>query len=170
MSCHRSENSCTYQVCMQTPFSEIQAVAGMPCCLASDEGAAPALLGERAEGTEVQRLPSSLVSGHRHRLPLQPRTFSFIEESVSLLCFPGPQTIYMDDGVSSFVQIRGSVPLFWEQPGLQVGHLHKAFPSVGAPLYFRSLSVAGVCFFKHVCFFHGVVYRLLPQPNCVEPS
>ncbi|PNJ79144.1 SYNJ2 isoform 6, partial [Pongo abelii] len=32
------------------------------------------------------------------------------------------QTIYMDDGVSSFVQIRGSVPLFWEQPGLQVGH------------------------------------------------
>ncbi|XP_053769465.1 synaptojanin-2 isoform X6 [Desmodus rotundus] len=30
------------------------------------------------------------------------------------------QTIYMDDGVSSFVQIRGSVPLFWEQPGLQV--------------------------------------------------
>ncbi|XP_030891226.1 synaptojanin-2, partial [Leptonychotes weddellii] len=31
------------------------------------------------------------------------------------------QTIYMDDGVSSFVQIRGSVPLFWEQPGLQVG-------------------------------------------------
>nr|XP_003419247.1 synaptojanin-2 isoform X2 [Loxodonta africana] len=32
------------------------------------------------------------------------------------------QTIYMDDGVSSFVQIRGSVPLFWEQPGLQVGN------------------------------------------------
>uniref|UniRef100_A0A8C0ZZ20 phosphoinositide 5-phosphatase n=1 Tax=Castor canadensis TaxID=51338 RepID=A0A8C0ZZ20_CASCN len=34
------------------------------------------------------------------------------------------QTIYMDDGVSSFVQIRGSVPLFWEQPGLQVGSHH----------------------------------------------
>ncbi|XP_052025184.1 synaptojanin-2 isoform X2 [Apodemus sylvaticus] len=34
------------------------------------------------------------------------------------------QTIYMDDGVSSFVQIRGSVPLFWEQPGLQVGSYH----------------------------------------------
>ncbi|XP_021491385.1 synaptojanin-2 isoform X4 [Meriones unguiculatus] len=33
-------------------------------------------------------------------------------------------TIYMDDGVSSFVQIRGSVPLFWEQPGLQVGSHH----------------------------------------------
>ncbi|XP_021561791.1 synaptojanin-2 isoform X1 [Carlito syrichta] len=30
----------------------------------------------------------------------------------------------MDDGVSSFVQIRGSVPLFWEQPGLQVGSHH----------------------------------------------
>lgn len=34
------------------------------------------------------------------------------------------QAIYMDDGVSSFVQIRGSVPLFWEQPGLQVGSHH----------------------------------------------
>ncbi|KAI4567551.1 hypothetical protein R6Z07F_009241 [Ovis aries] len=34
------------------------------------------------------------------------------------------QTIYMDDGASSFVQIRGSVPLFWEQPGLQVGSHH----------------------------------------------
>ncbi|XP_031210967.1 synaptojanin-2 isoform X4 [Mastomys coucha] len=34
------------------------------------------------------------------------------------------QTIYMDGGVSSFVQIRGSVPLFWEQPGLQVGSHH----------------------------------------------
>ncbi|KAJ6664553.1 hypothetical protein lerEdw1_006126 [Lerista edwardsae] len=29
------------------------------------------------------------------------------------------QTIYLDNDVSSFVQIRGSVPLFWEQPGLQ---------------------------------------------------
>ncbi|XP_053316832.1 synaptojanin-2 [Spea bombifrons] len=34
------------------------------------------------------------------------------------------QTIYMDDAVSSFVQIRGSVPMFWEQPGLQVGSHH----------------------------------------------
>ena len=31
------------------------------------------------------------------------------------------QAIYVDSSVSSFVQIRGSVPLFWEQPGLQVG-------------------------------------------------
>ncbi|XP_069800909.1 synaptojanin-1 isoform X2 [Dendropsophus ebraccatus] len=31
------------------------------------------------------------------------------------------QVIYLDDCVSSFIQIRGSVPLFWEQPGLQVG-------------------------------------------------
>ncbi|XP_053826486.1 synaptojanin-1 isoform X5 [Vidua macroura] len=31
------------------------------------------------------------------------------------------QVIYLDDSVSSFIQIRGSVPLFWEQPGLQVG-------------------------------------------------
>ncbi|XP_075059511.1 synaptojanin-2 isoform X2 [Mixophyes fleayi] len=34
------------------------------------------------------------------------------------------QTIYVDDDVSSFVQIRGSVPLFWEQPGFQVGSHH----------------------------------------------
>ncbi|TKC36239.1 hypothetical protein EI555_020301 [Monodon monoceros] len=31
------------------------------------------------------------------------------------------QVVYLDDCVSSFIQIRGSVPLFWEQPGLQVG-------------------------------------------------
>ncbi|XP_053312664.1 synaptojanin-1 isoform X2 [Spea bombifrons] len=31
------------------------------------------------------------------------------------------QVIYLDDCVASFIQIRGSVPLFWEQPGLQVG-------------------------------------------------
>uniref|UniRef100_A0A8C5PHL4 Synaptojanin-1 n=1 Tax=Leptobrachium leishanense TaxID=445787 RepID=A0A8C5PHL4_9ANUR len=31
------------------------------------------------------------------------------------------QVIYLDDCISSFIQIRGSVPLFWEQPGLQVG-------------------------------------------------
>ncbi|XP_048348323.1 LOW QUALITY PROTEIN: synaptojanin-1 [Sphaerodactylus townsendi] len=31
------------------------------------------------------------------------------------------QVIFLDESVSSFIQIRGSVPLFWEQPGLQVG-------------------------------------------------
>ncbi|XP_067849288.1 synaptojanin-1 isoform X3 [Heptranchias perlo] len=31
------------------------------------------------------------------------------------------QVVFLDDCVSSFIQIRGSVPLFWEQPGLQVG-------------------------------------------------
>ncbi|KAM4770957.1 synaptojanin-2 [Rhinophrynus dorsalis] len=31
------------------------------------------------------------------------------------------QTIFVDGDISSFVLIRGSVPLFWEQPGLQVG-------------------------------------------------
>ncbi|XP_072901174.1 synaptojanin-1 isoform X3 [Hemitrygon akajei] len=31
------------------------------------------------------------------------------------------QVIFLDDCVSSFIQIRGSIPLFWEQPGLQVG-------------------------------------------------
>ncbi|KAL1138649.1 hypothetical protein AAG570_008711 [Ranatra chinensis] len=31
------------------------------------------------------------------------------------------QAIFMDNSVSSYVQIRGSVPLFWEQTGVQVG-------------------------------------------------
>lgn len=30
------------------------------------------------------------------------------------------QVIFLDDRVSSFIQIRGSIPLFWEQPGIQV--------------------------------------------------
>lgn len=35
------------------------------------------------------------------------------------------QIIYGDQGdISSFLQTRGSVPLFWEQPGVQVGN-HK---------------------------------------------
>ncbi|KAH0624865.1 hypothetical protein JD844_032731, partial [Phrynosoma platyrhinos] len=31
------------------------------------------------------------------------------------------QVIFLDECISSFIQIRGSIPLFWEQPGLQVG-------------------------------------------------
>ena len=31
------------------------------------------------------------------------------------------QTIHVDNSIVSFVQIRGLVPLFWEQPGLQTG-------------------------------------------------
>jgi hypothetical protein len=30
------------------------------------------------------------------------------------------QVIYLDNEVTSYVQTRGSVPLFWEQPGVQV--------------------------------------------------
>ena len=30
------------------------------------------------------------------------------------------QAIFMGDEVTSFVQVRGSVPLFWEQPGVNV--------------------------------------------------
>lgn len=30
------------------------------------------------------------------------------------------QIIFLDDEVTSFIQTRGSVPLFWEQPGIQV--------------------------------------------------
>jgi phosphatidylinositol-bisphosphatase len=30
------------------------------------------------------------------------------------------QAIFLGDDASSFVQIRGSVPLFWDQPGVNV--------------------------------------------------
>ncbi|KAM6084611.1 synaptojanin-2 isoform 3-T3 [Theristicus caerulescens] len=49
---------------------------------------------------------------------------SFLLASGGVLNFLLFLTIYLDDDVSSFVQIRGSVPLFWEQPGLQVGSHH----------------------------------------------
>uniref|UniRef100_A0A3B3VTC8 Synaptojanin-1 n=1 Tax=Poecilia latipinna TaxID=48699 RepID=A0A3B3VTC8_9TELE len=29
------------------------------------------------------------------------------------------QVVFLDDKISSFIQIRGSIPLFWEQPGIQ---------------------------------------------------
>ncbi|XP_007943488.1 synaptojanin-2 [Orycteropus afer afer] len=54
------------------------------------------------------------------------------------------QTIYMDDGLSSFVQIRGSVPLFWEQPGLQVGSHHLRLNrglEANAPAFDRHLAL-----------------------------
>ncbi|CAH1403112.1 unnamed protein product [Nezara viridula] len=41
------------------------------------------------------------------------------------------QAIYMEDSVASYIQIRGSVPLFWEQTGVQVGQ-HKVKMSRGA--------------------------------------
>ena len=46
--------------------------------------------------------------------------------------------------VSSFLQIRGSVPLFWDQPGIQVG-AHKVRMSRGdeasAPVYNRHMNM-----------------------------
>lgn len=33
------------------------------------------------------------------------------------------QVIVLDDMTTSYVQTRGSVPVFWEQPGLQVHYL-----------------------------------------------
>ncbi|XP_053500582.1 synaptojanin-1 isoform X2 [Ictalurus furcatus] len=38
------------------------------------------------------------------------------------------QVIFLDDKVSSFIQIRGSIPLFWEQPGIQgiLSHLNQS--------------------------------------------
>ncbi|XP_011307033.1 synaptojanin-1 [Fopius arisanus] len=54
------------------------------------------------------------------------------------------QIIYLDNEVTSFVQTRGSVPLFWEQPGVQVGS-HKVRISRGfeasAPAFDRHFSM-----------------------------
>ncbi|KAJ1520146.1 hypothetical protein ONE63_004363 [Megalurothrips usitatus] len=54
------------------------------------------------------------------------------------------QAIYLDTEVTSFVQTRGSVPLFWEQPGVQVGS-HKVKMSrgyeVSAPVFDRHISL-----------------------------
>ncbi|XP_064600325.1 synaptojanin-1-like [Liolophura sinensis] len=54
------------------------------------------------------------------------------------------QVLFLDDQISSFIQTRGSVPLFWEQPGIQVGS-HKVKMSRGyeasAPAYDRHLNM-----------------------------
>uniref|UniRef100_UPI00398F6D6B synaptojanin-2-like isoform X2 n=1 Tax=Pristiophorus japonicus TaxID=55135 RepID=UPI00398F6D6B len=52
------------------------------------------------------------------------------------------QVIYLDDAVSSFVQIRGSVPLFWEQHGAQVGSHHLRLT--------RGLEAAAPAFDRHL--------------------
>lgn len=52
------------------------------------------------------------------------------------------QVIVLDDQVVSFIQIRGSIPLFWEQPGINVGS-HKVHMSrcneASAPAFERHL-------------------------------
>ncbi|KAF7992176.1 hypothetical protein HCN44_001501 [Aphidius gifuensis] len=54
------------------------------------------------------------------------------------------QIIYLDNEVTSYIQTRGSVPLFWEQPGVQVGS-HKVKISRGfetaSPVFDRHLSM-----------------------------
>lgn len=37
------------------------------------------------------------------------------------------QVIFLDNEVTSYVQTRGSVPLFWEQPGVQVIFVYGIF-------------------------------------------
>lgn len=105
---------------LQAPLRLVGRQHTGPACGSGNGKAARA---RGAEGAEVRCLPfilagvGSQAAGSRYPAP---------GHSVSLrntfpLCSLAVQTIYMDDGVSSFVQIRGSVPLFWEQPGLQVG-------------------------------------------------
>ncbi|XP_055712177.1 synaptojanin-1 isoform X1 [Phlebotomus papatasi] len=52
------------------------------------------------------------------------------------------QVIYLDSDVTSYVQTRGSVPLFWEQPGVQVGS-HKVKLS-------RGFEASKVAFERHM--------------------
>lgn len=47
------------------------------------------------------------------------------------------QVIYLDNEVTSYIQTRGSVPLFWEQPGVQVGS-HKVKLSRGPEASFSA--------------------------------
>ncbi|KAM4619843.1 synaptojanin-1 isoform 2-T2 [Polymixia lowei] len=63
------------------------------------------------------------------------------------------QVIFLDDHVSSFIQIRGSIPLFWEQPGIQVGS-HRVKLSRGfeanAPAFERHFSALRRLYGKQV--------------------
>uniref|UniRef100_A0A8C5A4R4 phosphoinositide 5-phosphatase n=1 Tax=Gadus morhua TaxID=8049 RepID=A0A8C5A4R4_GADMO len=63
------------------------------------------------------------------------------------------QVIFLDDKVSSFIQIRGSIPLFWEQPGIQVGS-HRVKLSRGfeanAPAFERHFSALRKLYGKQV--------------------
>ncbi|XP_043106160.1 synaptojanin-1 isoform X2 [Puntigrus tetrazona] len=63
------------------------------------------------------------------------------------------QVIFLDDRVSSFIQIRGSIPLFWEQPGIQVGS-HRVKLSRGfeanAPAFERHFSALRRLYGKQV--------------------
>ncbi|XP_032229504.2 synaptojanin-1 [Nematostella vectensis] len=52
------------------------------------------------------------------------------------------QMIALDDMITSFVQTRGSVPVFWEQPGIQVGS-HKVKLS-------RGFEAASAAFDRHI--------------------
>lgn len=52
------------------------------------------------------------------------------------------QVIYLDNDVTSYLQTRGSVPLFWEQPGVQVGS-HKV-------RFSRGFETAKAAFDKHM--------------------
>ncbi|XP_061902741.1 synaptojanin-1 isoform X4 [Entelurus aequoreus] len=63
------------------------------------------------------------------------------------------QAIFLDDRVSSFIQIRGSIPLFWEQPGIQVGS-HRVKLSRGfeanAPAFERHFTALRTLYGKQV--------------------
>ncbi|KAJ3589559.1 hypothetical protein NHX12_010404 [Muraenolepis orangiensis] len=63
------------------------------------------------------------------------------------------QVVFLDDKVSSFIQIRGSIPLFWEQPGIQVGS-HRVKLSRGfeanAPAFERHFSALRGLYGKQV--------------------
>ena len=71
---------------------------------------------------------SDIVSGWEESYMPLSLTFTLTSKRKSLIIFC--QVIVLDECVSSFLQTRGSVPVFWEQPGVQVGS-HKVKLSRG---------------------------------------
>ncbi|KRX81148.1 Synaptojanin-1 [Trichinella sp. T6] len=72
------------------------------------------------------------------------------------------QVIFYNDNVVSHVQVRGSVPLFWDQPGIQVGS-HKIKIN-------RSLEASLVAYEKHfqqmkICYGSAAIINLLGTKN-----
>ncbi|KRZ40664.1 Synaptojanin-1 [Trichinella pseudospiralis] len=88
--------------------------------------------------------------------------FAYLLYSLLLLFNFDLQVIFYNDNVVSHVQVRGSVPLFWDQPGIQVGS-HKIKIN-------RSLEASIVAYEKHFrqlknCYGNAAIINLLGTKN-----
>ncbi|XP_007896485.2 synaptojanin-2 isoform X1 [Callorhinchus milii] len=92
---------------------------------------------KKAKACLISRLSCEGAGGRYHHLGIDDKghVSNFFETE---------QVIYLDDSVSSFVQVRGSVPLFWEQCGGQVGFRHLRLTrglEANAPAFDRHLTL-----------------------------